>query len=224
MTASEGRSNAVADRSRWWGAPAAAWAVILAAAPVAPDAGAAPVVEQAGRIHQRPAAPGEADRQSVPGAHPHPARHQRPAAPGEADYASGGDVLVFRPPVDAPVSDPFRMPDGPYGPGNRGIEYATSPGDAVRAGAEGVVSFAGPVAGNLYVTLDHGGGLLSSYSYIDRVSVAHGDSAGRGDVIGFTGETPLHFSVRIDGSYVDPAAFIGVRRVSVRLLPTASDR
>ena len=128
-------------------------------------------------------------------------------------------VQVFRPPVEAPVSDPFRLPDGPYGPGNRGIEYATDAGDVVRASAGGVVEFAGPVAGNLYVTLDHGGGLLSSYSYLSRMSVSQGDHVVRGDVIAFASGRPLHFSVRKDGEYVDPAAFIGVRRVRVRLVP-----
>ena len=133
-------------------------------------------------------------------------------------------VQVFQPPVEAPVSDPFRLPDGPYGPGNRGIEYATVAGDIVRASAGGVVEFAGPVAGNLYVTLDHGGGLLSSYSYLSRMSVSQGDHVVRGDVIAFASGRPLHFSVRKDGEYVDPAAFIGVRRVSVRLLPVGSYR
>ena len=32
-------------------------------------------------------------------------------------------LVVLTPPVDAPVLDPFRAPAGPYGPGNRGIEY-----------------------------------------------------------------------------------------------------
>lgn len=125
---------------------------------------------------------------------------------------------VFRPPVDAPVSDPFRPPDSPYGPGNRGIEYDTEPGDAVRAAAPGTVAFAGAVAGTLHVTVDHGGGLLSSYSYLERVSVRSGAVVARGAVIGLAGER-LHFGVRLDGGYTDPDAFIGVRRVRVRLVP-----
>ena len=73
--------------------------------------------------------------------------------------------------MDAPVSDPFRSPDDPYGPGNRGIEYDTEPGDVVRAAAAGIVVFAGPVAGELHVTVDHGGGVVSSYSFLERLSV-----------------------------------------------------
>ncbi len=124
---------------------------------------------------------------------------------------------VFRPPVDAPVSDPFRAPEKPYGPGNRGIEYDTEPGDVVRAAASGTVKFAGPVAGELHVTVDHGGGLLSSYSYLERISVRVGAAVGRGAVIGIAGER-LHFGVRLSGDYTDPDTYIGVRRVRVRLV------
>ena len=67
-----------------------------------------------------------------------------------------------RPPVDAPVVDPFRPPTSPYGPGNRGIDYATVPGTVVRTIAPGTVTFAGVVAGTRYVTVTHADGLRSS--------------------------------------------------------------
>ena len=128
---------------------------------------------------------------------------------------------VFRPPVDAPVADPFRPPENPYGPGNRGVEYDTEPGDVVRAAASGFVVFAGAVAGTLHVTIDHGGGLVSSYSYLQRISVRVGTDVAQGAVIGITGER-LHFGVRLDGDYTDPASFIGERRVRIRLVPLRS--
>ena len=126
---------------------------------------------------------------------------------------------VFSPPVEAPVADPFRPPEDPYGPANRGIEYDTEPGQVVRAAAAGTVSFAGAVAGSLYVTVDHGGGVVSSYSFLMRISVRAGARVDQGRVVGVAGER-LHFSVRVDDDYVDPAAFIGVRRVRVRLVPS----
>ena len=132
--------------------------------------------------------------------------------------ATGGERPVFMPPVQAPVSDPFRPPDGPYGAGNRGIEYDTRPDQVVRAAAGGTVSFAGTVAGELHVTVDHGGGVLSTYSYLERISVRAGAEVARGETVGLSGEL-LHFSVRVDGQYVDPAGFVGVRRVRVRLVP-----
>ena len=132
-------------------------------------------------------------------------------------------IAPFRPPVDAPVIDPFRPPENPYGPGNRGVEYDTEPGDVVRAAASGTVVFAGAVAGALHVTVDHGGGVVSSYSYLQRISVRDGTYVEVGAVIGIAGER-LHFGVRVDGSYTDPDSFIGVRRVRVRLVPMRSWR
>ena len=154
-----------------------------------------------------------------------------PAAPAGASHHDERPVFrppvdapvtdPFRPPVDAPVTDPFRPPESPYGPGNRGIEYDTEPGNLVRAAASGSVKFAGAVAGTLHVTVDHGGGLLSSYSYLQRISVRVGANVARGDVIGIAGER-LHFSVRLEAVYTDPDTFIGVRRVRVRLVPFQS--
>ena len=138
--------------------------------------------------------------------------------PQAAAAAGDGGRLVFRSPVDAPVADPFRSPDDPYGPGNRGVEYDTVPGDPVRAAAAGTVVFAGPVAGTLHVTVDHGGGVVSSYSYLERVSVRVHAPVGQGQVVGLAGDR-LHFGVRVNGRYVDPARFMGVKRVRVRLVP-----
>ena len=143
--------------------------------------------------------------------------------PAAAAAAAHHERPVFRPPVDAPVTDPFRPPENPYGPGNRGVEYDTEPGDAVRAAASGTVVFAGAVAGTLHVTVDHGGGLVSSYSYLQRLGVRVGTDVDQGAVIGVAGER-LHFSVRLEGAYTDPAGFIGVRRVRVRLVPLRSAR
>lgn len=140
-----------------------------------------------------------------------------PAAPAEP-LAGPPAEPMFRAPVSAPVSDPFRLPEGSYGPGNRGIEYDTEPGDAVAAAAAGEVIFAGSVAGSLHVTVDHGGGVVSSYSYLERIAVPVGARVARGDSVGTASER-LHFGVRVDGAYVDPASLNAVGVVTVRLVP-----
>ena len=126
--------------------------------------------------------------------------------------------VALTPPVDASVLDPFRLPDGPYGAGNRGIEYDTTAGALVSAAGPGVVVFAGAVAGDLHVTVDHGGGLRTSYSFIDRLLVTRGDRVDTGGPVAVAGG-PLHFSTRMDGRYVDPAALFGTRMISVALVP-----
>ncbi len=133
-------------------------------------------------------------------------------------------AAVYRPPVDAPVVDGFALPDGPYGAGNRGLEYATAPGTPVRAIGDGLVVFAGPVAGNRAVTVLHPDGLRSSYSYLAEIVVAVGVHVTIGQPLGPAGGR-LHLGVRSGGTYLDPAALFtptGVHLVPVEGGPYGS--
>ncbi|HEX2576432.1 MAG TPA: M23 family metallopeptidase [Aquihabitans sp.] len=130
------------------------------------------------------------------------------------------DPRTYRPPVAAPVVDPFRPPPEPWLAGNRGLEYGTAPGTPVGAIGPGTVSFAGPVAGSLHVTVTHPDGLRSSYSFLAAVRVRAGDVVAPGDVVGIAAER-LHLGVRRGDRYLDPATLWG-RRVEggrVRLVP-----
>ena len=138
------------------------------------------------------------------------------AASVVAEPASAGTVWLT-PPVDSPVLDPFRLPDGPYGPGNRGIEYDTDVGTIVRAAADGVVAFAGQVGGSLFVSIEHSGGLRSTSGFVGDVLVSRGARVRRGQPVA-TAEGPFHFTVRIRGVYVDPAGLFGRAQTSVRLV------
>jgi hypothetical protein len=120
--------------------------------------------------------------------------------------------------VVAPVSDPFRAPATPYGPGNRGIEYDTHPGDEVRASADGEVVFAGLVAGTLHVTLLHADGVRTSYSFLDQIEVHLGQRVHQGDRIGVAGDR-FHFGARLGDAYFDPATLFGTTTIKVELLP-----
>jgi murein DD-endopeptidase MepM/ murein hydrolase activator NlpD len=131
-------------------------------------------------------------------------------------------------PVTGAVIRGYDPPDSPYGSGHRGIDIAASVGTTVVAAAPGVVSFAGPVGGQLFVSIDHGSGVVSSYSYLSLAQVHKGDQVARGSTLGrsgpgHTGVTPahLHFGVRVDGAYADPMAFLGPPSVVslIRLAP-----
>jgi hypothetical protein len=118
------------------------------------------------------------------------------------------------PPVDGLVSRPFERPQTDYGPGHRGIDFAVPVETAVRAAGSGVVTFAGGVAGLLAVSIDHGGGLATTYTRLSSVTVSVGDQVAQGAWIGRSGESHpgepgLHFGVRQDGAYVDPASYFG---------------
>jgi murein DD-endopeptidase MepM/ murein hydrolase activator NlpD len=125
---------------------------------------------------------------------------------------------LLSPPTDAPVLDPYRPPDGPYGAGNRGLEYAVGPGAPIRAAADGVVAFAGSVAGARFVSIDHPGGLRTTYGYVGTVLVTEGRRVARGDNVAVAAG-PFHFTVRVDGAYRDPADWLGQPHVRLRLIP-----
>lgn len=129
-----------------------------------------------------------------------------------------GAELVLRPPTDAPVLDPFRPPSGPFGPGNRGIEYATEPGDLIRAAADGTVTFVGAVGGNLFVTVAHGSGLRTTYGFVGHTLVRRGAAITEGEVVA-EADGPFHFTLRRDRDYLDPVLWFGVLERRVWLVP-----
>ena len=121
--------------------------------------------------------------------------------------------VTYDPPVNGPVTDPFRPPSTRYGAGNRGIDYATHPGEPVRASAAGEVVFAGRVGNSLHVVVLHADGIRTSYSFLRSVQVARGNRVGAGATVG-TAASSLHFGARAGDAYLDPAVLLsGDRRV-----------
>jgi hypothetical protein len=131
-------------------------------------------------------------------------------------------------PVTGAIVRGFDPPDDPYGSGHRGIDIATAVGTVVVAPDDGVVTFAGKVGGRLFLTIDHGGGISSTCSWLTSVLVRKNDHVVRGQPVATTGwghadlAVPhLHFGVRRDGTYVDPMAFLAPLSVTnlIRLAP-----
>ena len=92
--------------------------------------------------------------------------------------------------------------------GHWGVDIATREGSPVQAIGDGVVRFAGTVVHNRTVSIDHGGGLVTSYSYLGEVALRKGDRVVRGTIVGESGihnqEEVFHLSFRVDGRYIDP--------------------
>jgi len=119
----------------------------------------------------------------------------------------------------------FAPPANPYGAGHRGVDLAAQPGSPVVAAGPGVVVFAGDLAGRGVVSIEHTGGLRTTYEPVDA-AVAVGASVTAGQVIGVlapghVGCAPadcLHWGARLpDRVYIDPMSLLGPWRV--RLLP-----
>lgn len=125
----------------------------------------------------------------------------------------------WAPPTDAPVVDPFREPACPWCPGNRGLAYGTPAGVTIRAVAAGRVTFAGDVAGTVYVVVELASGWRLTYGNLASADVARGATVVAGVVVGRTaGE--FHFGLRdADGEYRDPAPYLGTWRYPPRLIP-----
>ena len=81
----------------------------------------------------------------------------------------------FIPPVQAEVVRSFEAPTNRFSSGHRGIDYGVPAGTPVRASGAGSIAFAGPVAGSLYITVRHTGGIETTYSFLSRIDIAHGD-------------------------------------------------
>lgn len=131
-------------------------------------------------------------------------------------------------PVDGPVVAEF-APIGRYA-GHWGIDFAAPEQTMVRPSWSGVVTFAGTIAGMKSVTVAHGGGLRTSYSYLEGIDVVVGERVGWRGSLGRSGRhdgrAAVHFSVRVDSTYVDPSRYLGcpdaVSRALSLTLPRSS--
>lgn len=124
-----------------------------------------------------------------------------------------------------PVVRPFQPPSTPYGPGHRGVDLGGQPNSPVLTAGDGVVAFAGPLAGRGVVSIDHAGGIRTTYEPL-AVLIPAGMRVTRGTVIGHL--TPghsgcvdapacLHWGARRGTEYLDPLGLLSTGRI--RLLP-----
>ncbi|MEX1004318.1 MAG: M23 family metallopeptidase [Acidimicrobiia bacterium] len=123
--------------------------------------------------------------------------------------------------LPGPVTEPFG-PQGQYS-GHWGIDVEVPADAAVVSPLDGVVTFAGEVAGVKSVTVRKGH-FRVSLSYLSRVDITVGDSVRRGDRVGRAG-TPhgvpgLHIGLRAGNDYIDPVPHARCAvRGTLRLLP-----
>ncbi len=124
----------------------------------------------------------------------------------------------FRQPVTADPTDSFgtrRMFNGKLASVHKGMDYRARMGTPVRAGNSGVVVLARPLyyEGNC-VVIDHGLGLFTLSMHFSRIDVKEGQYVTTGDLLGLSGATGrvtgphLHWAVRWQGAYLDPAKLL----------------
>ncbi|MGH3495306.1 MAG: peptidoglycan DD-metalloendopeptidase family protein [Sciscionella sp.] len=147
-------------------------------------------------------------------------RRHRPSAGDEVNH----ERFTWPLPSPHPVLREFLAPSNPYGPGHRGVDLGGVLGGTVYAAGAGTVHFAGWVVDRPVVSIDHPGGLRTTYEPVDP-SVHAGQVLAKGQAIGtLRGGHPgcgavacLHWGARRGNAYLDPLALLGLLRV--RLLP-----
>ena len=124
----------------------------------------------------------------------------------------------FRAPSPAQVTGVFgsaRVFNGTKRSQHEGIDFRVHTGTPIHASNAGTVV----LARNLYfegncVVLDHGQGLMTVYLHLSKFKVKEGDKVRAGQVLGLSGGTGrataphLHFAVRWQGEYVNPAILL----------------
>lgn len=137
--------------------------------------------------------------------------------PGAASYTS--DDTAHTVPSIWPTAGYVSSPYGLRWNGtefHQGIDIAAETGTPIVATADGIVTSAGwngSGYGNM-VDVDHGGGIVTRYAHASAVAVTPGQEVRRGQVIAYVGSTGhstgphLHYEVRVDGTPVNPAAYL----------------
>lgn len=123
---------------------------------------------------------------------------------------------TFIAPVDPlVVVRDFSPPAVQWGAGHRGVDLEVTPGASIRSPADGVVTYAGMVAGRPVLTILHAGGLRSSFEPVETTLIA-GQPVAANSVIGTLAESYphcppsscLHWGVRDGNEYINPLALV----------------
>ncbi len=132
----------------------------------------------------------------------------------------------FQAPVRAAPTDSFgtrRVFNGTLDSIHKGMDFRARLGTPVRAGNGGVVMLARPLyyEGNC-VVIDHGMGLFTLSMHLSRIRVREGQRVVEGQLLGLSGATGrvtgphLHWAVRWQGAYLDPAKLLQLNLNAVR--------
>ena len=132
----------------------------------------------------------------------------------------------FRAPVTAPPTASFgvrRIFNGKLASIHKGMDFRAAMGTPVRAGNSGMVVLARPLyyEGNC-VVIDHGLGLFTLSMHLSRIDVHEGQRVATGDRLGLSGATGrvtgphLHWAVRWQDAYLDPAKLLRLDLSAVR--------
>ncbi|MBP2685041.1 MAG: rane protein, partial [Deltaproteobacteria bacterium] len=99
-----------------------------------------------------------------------------------------------------------------------GVDLSVPSGSAVKATADGIVSFAGSTeSSGIVVVAEHGHGFSTAYAHNRNAVVRVGQRISRGEVIAMSGSTGVstgphvHYEIWRNGRHTDPVGFLARR-------------
>lgn len=147
------------------------------------------------------------------------ARKKAEAAGQKYNTVSIGNIKFIWPcPSSSRITSGFGGRESPTegaSSNHQGMDIGAPTGSNIVAAADGTVTIStySYSAGN-YIMLNHGGGVSTVYMHCSQLLVSAGDTVKQGQVIAKVGSTGystgphLHFGVRLNGSYVNPAKYV----------------
>ena len=125
--------------------------------------------------------------------------------------------------ADPVVTREYYAPTPNWLPGHRGVDLEFAEGGEVYAASDGVVIYAGLLVDRNLVSIEHSGGIRTSYEPVDPV-VRRGEHVRAGQLIGYAeaGHTDkhfwestvaVHFGARRAGKYIDPLSLLRHREI-----------
>ena len=147
------------------------------------------------------------------------ARREAEAAGKVYNNVSLGDIRFIWPcPASSRVTSGFGGRNSPIegaSANHQGIDIGAASGSSVLAAASGtvVISTYSYSAGN-YLMINHGGGVYTVYMHCSQLLASEGQSVIQGQTIAKVGSTGystgphLHFGIRANGQYVNPANYV----------------
>lgn len=152
---------------------------------------------------------------------PPQSQESTPAAKPVEPQPPAADISKVIFPLKGEIAKPYGMAysatHGDYRFHN-GIDLKAPLGTTVKAALDGKISqIVSTKSEATAVTIDHGGGLFSSYAHLEKSSVKKGQTVQKGQAIGTVGkpglsevldETHLHFTLSREGESLDPLGYL----------------
>lgn len=147
-----------------------------------------------------------------------------------ANTISGNDcrATLIWPVISPHVTSAFDRPEQPWLPGHRGVDLQATTNDTILAPDDGIISFAGTVAGKSVVSINHGN--ITSTFEPATTHLKAGAPVTRGQHIAqinggsdHCGNTCLHWGVKQGtDTYLDPETLTTPQRIALKPIHNSS--